>query len=51
MTIARSGARQVEGFGAGAVLGSYVHAHWAESPDIPAQLVERCVQSRRGPAA
>jgi cobyrinic acid a,c-diamide synthase len=51
MTIARSGARQPEGYGAGAVLGSYVHAHWAESPDIPAQLVERCVQSRRAPAA
>jgi cobyrinic acid a,c-diamide synthase len=51
MTIARSGARQAEGYGAGAVLGSYVHAHWAESPDIPMQLVERCVESRRGPAA
>jgi cobyrinic acid a,c-diamide synthase len=51
MTIARSGARQVEGYGAGPLLASYVHAHWAESPDIPVQLVERCVQSRRGPAA
>lgn len=46
LTIARSGARQAEGYGAGDVLGSYVHAHWAESPEIPARLVERCLQSR-----
>ncbi|HTV21253.1 MAG TPA: cobyrinate a,c-diamide synthase [Polyangiaceae bacterium] len=44
MTIARSNARQPEGYGGGHVLGSYVHAHWAESPEIPAQLVERCRQ-------
>jgi cobyrinic acid a,c-diamide synthase len=49
MTIARSGARQREGYGAGPVLGSYVHAHWAESPEIPASLVDCCVQSRRSP--
>ena len=46
MTIARSGARSLEGYGHGNVLGSYVHAHWAESPEIPAQLVEHCVSSR-----
>jgi cobyrinic acid a,c-diamide synthase len=50
MTIARSGAHQPEGYGAGHVLGSYVHAHWAESPEIPARLVECCVQSRHSPA-
>jgi cobyrinic acid a,c-diamide synthase len=49
MTIARSGARQREGYGAGPVLGSYVHAHWAESPEIPASLVDCCVQSQRSP--
>lgn len=48
MTIARSGAHQAEGYGAGPVLGSYVHAHWAECPEIPRQLVECCIQSRRG---
>lgn len=47
MTIARSGARQPEGYGEGNVLGSYVHAHWAESPEIPTRLVERCREAAR----
>ena len=47
MTIARSGAAQAEGYGSGLVLGSYVHAHWAESPEIAAQLVDCCVRARR----
>jgi len=46
VTIARSGVRSLEGYGEGNVLGSYVHAHWAESPEIPEQLVEHCVRSR-----
>jgi cobyrinic acid a,c-diamide synthase len=46
LTVARSGARADEGFGQGHVLGSYVHAHWADSPLIPGRFVERCVAAR-----
>jgi cobyrinic acid a,c-diamide synthase len=41
----RSGQLQVEGYGAAAVLGSYVHAHWASNPAIPEAFVEACVTS------
>jgi cobyrinic acid a,c-diamide synthase len=46
LSIARSGARTIEGYGQANVLGSYVHAHWADSPQIPEHFVERCVASR-----
>jgi cobyrinic acid a,c-diamide synthase len=46
LSIARSGARTIEGYGQANVLGSYVHAHWADSPDIPEHFVERCVAAR-----
>jgi cobyrinic acid a,c-diamide synthase len=43
LSIARSGARAVEGYGQANVLGSYVHAHWADSPHIAEHFVEHCV--------
>lgn len=43
----RTGQLQVEGYGTGAVLGSYVHAHWASNPTIPAAFVQACVASLR----
>jgi cobyrinic acid a,c-diamide synthase len=46
LTVARSGARSDEGYGQGHVLGSYVHAHWADSPQIPERFVECCVAAR-----
>jgi cobyrinic acid a,c-diamide synthase len=46
LEIVRSGDRRSEGYGQGNVLGSYVHAHWAETPDIPACFVDRCVTAR-----
>jgi cobyrinic acid a,c-diamide synthase len=46
LSIARSGARAIEGYGQANVLGSYVHAHWADSPHIPEHFVERCVTAR-----
>lgn len=55
LTILRSGAARPEGHGEGNVLGSYVHAHWADTPEIPEQLVARCAAwrsgSRRAPSA
>lgn len=38
----RNGVRYAEGYVRGSVLGSYVHAHWAESPEIPAAFVAAC---------
>ena len=35
-----------EGYRMGSVLASYVHAHWASNPDIAAQLVRSCENSR-----
>ena len=35
-----------EGYACGTVVASYVHAHWASSPAIPAAIVEACVRSR-----
>jgi cobyrinic acid a,c-diamide synthase len=46
LSVVRSGEQRREGYGAGNVLGSYVHAHWAETPDIPACFVKRCVAAR-----
>jgi cobyrinic acid a,c-diamide synthase len=42
----RSGEVVPEGYLAGSVLGSYVHAHWASNPQIPANLVAAC-EARR----
>jgi cobyrinic acid a,c-diamide synthase len=47
LSIARSGAELAEGYGEGNVLGSYVHAHWASSPQIPERFVESCRATRR----
>jgi cobyrinic acid a,c-diamide synthase len=38
----RSGQLQAEGYGKHAVLGSYVHAHWASNPAIPEAFVQAC---------
>lgn len=35
-----------EGYRAGAVVGSYVHAHWASNPSVARHFVEACVQRR-----
>jgi cobyrinic acid a,c-diamide synthase len=42
----RSGEVVPEGYLPGSVLGSYVHAHWASNPQIPAHLVRAC-EARR----
>ena len=41
----RSGAE--EGYVAGALLASYVHAHWASNPAVPAALVRAACAKRR----
>lgn len=38
----RNANTQNEGYQRGNVLGSYVHAHWASNPNIPAAFVEAC---------
>ena len=38
----RSGAQSDEGYGAGNVLASYVHAHWASNPAVAASFVHAC---------
>jgi cobyrinic acid a,c-diamide synthase len=38
----RSGLESTEGYGRGAVLGSYVHAHWASNPAIPESFARAC---------
>jgi cobyrinic acid a,c-diamide synthase len=43
---ARDGEIELEGYGAGNVLASYVHAHWASNPAVPQALVAACVQAR-----
>jgi len=43
----RSGEVISEGYRAGSVLGSYVHAHWASNPQIAAGLVASCAAWRR----
>ena len=47
------GAPFAEGYRAGNVLASYVHAHWASNPAVAAALVDACIRSRvsRQPAA
>jgi cobyrinic acid a,c-diamide synthase len=38
----RSGQCEPEGYGSAHVLASYVHAHWASNPAIPAAFVAHC---------
>jgi cobyrinic acid a,c-diamide synthase len=35
-----------EGYGAKNVVASYVHAHWASNPSVPAELVRACARFR-----
>ncbi|HEY0709884.1 MAG TPA: cobyrinate a,c-diamide synthase, partial [Polyangia bacterium] len=42
----RGGAPFVEGYQRGNVLGSYVHAHWASNPLLPAAFVDACLRAR-----
>jgi cobyrinic acid a,c-diamide synthase len=46
MTRLRTGASEIEGYGANNVVASYVHAHWASNPAIPAAFVASCVRAR-----
>jgi cobyrinic acid a,c-diamide synthase len=47
------GAPFAEGYRAGNVLASYVHAHWASNPAVAESLIDACIRSRvaRQPAA
>lgn len=42
----RGGAAFLEGYQRDNVVASYVHAHWASNPSVPAAWVNRCVQYR-----
>ena len=42
----RGGSVDAEGYGAGNVLGSYVHVHWASNPLVAEGLVAACVRFR-----
>jgi cobyrinic acid a,c-diamide synthase len=41
------GAEHVEGYGGGRVLASYVHAHWARTPEAAAGFVRACAEVSR----
>jgi cobyrinic acid a,c-diamide synthase len=41
-----SGVTANEGYRAGAVLGSYVHAHWASNPQVAEGFVAGCIAAR-----
>jgi cobyrinic acid a,c-diamide synthase len=43
----RNGHFSIEGYGRGAILGSYVHAHWASNPGIPEAFVRACAARAR----
>jgi cobyrinic acid a,c-diamide synthase len=43
----RGGATSLEGHGAGSVVGSYVHVHWASNPLVAEGLVASCVAFRQ----
>jgi cobyrinic acid a,c-diamide synthase len=45
----RGGSTEPEGYGAGEVLGSYVHAHWASNPLAAEGFVRRCAEPRGHP--
>jgi cobyrinic acid a,c-diamide synthase len=42
LTVKRTSAEQLEGYGAGNILGSYVHAHWSSNPEIAEAFVRAC---------
>jgi len=42
LTVKRTSAEQLEGYGAENILGSYVHAHWASNPKIAEAFVHVC---------
>jgi len=42
----RTGQQQLEGYGAGHVLASYVHAHWASNPTIAEAFATACAGAR-----
>ena len=42
VSVRRSAQVFEEGYGAGALLASYVHAHWASNPAIAANFVHAC---------
>jgi cobyrinic acid a,c-diamide synthase len=42
----RDGEPTVEGYRRGHVLGTYVHAHWASNPEVPAGIVSACIEAR-----
>ena len=42
LTVNRTRADQLEGYGAQNILGSYVHAHWASNPAIAEAFVHAC---------
>jgi cobyrinic acid a,c-diamide synthase len=46
LTKRRNGELFSEGYSAGAVVGSYVHSHWASNPRIALNLVEACAKAR-----
>jgi cobyrinic acid a,c-diamide synthase len=41
------GDQSTEGYRAGNLVASYVHAHWASNPSIPAAFVNSCAEWRR----
>jgi cobyrinic acid a,c-diamide synthase len=43
----RDGKTSLEGYRHGAVVASYVHAHWASNPKIAAALVDACLQASK----
>jgi cobyrinic acid a,c-diamide synthase len=43
----RGGEKRTEGYRRGSVLASYVHAHWASNPAIPAHFVQWCAAHTR----
>jgi cobyrinic acid a,c-diamide synthase len=44
----RGGETTREGYRMKNVIASYVHAHWASNPNVPAELVRACVRFREG---
>jgi cobyrinic acid a,c-diamide synthase len=43
----RGGSTHLEGYGAGSVLGSYVHVHWASNPLVAEGFVKSCCEFRQ----
>jgi cobyrinic acid a,c-diamide synthase len=49
LTVKRSHASQLEGYGTQNILGSYVHAHWSSNPAVASAFVRACVQAQSLP--